>query len=207
MSNSKFSKLILFILLLNIVGATSMWGRHSQNMATSFNPRIGPGDIIQVSINESTKSNQNFKSQIDDNTTVTSDMWGRLRDLLSLANSKPINKITNTLANTFSNQNQESQMEGEGKITSQSDLESSLTVMVKKVLSNGNLYVEGNKTVLVNKEKQTVKLSGYIRPHDIVNNMIESSKIADAQITFDGKGAFDGVREPGFFQKIMHVLF
>ena len=86
-------------------------------------------------------------------------------------------------------------------------LETLITVMVKRVLANGNLFVEGNKSVMVNGEDQKVKLTGVIRPQDIQDNKIDSNLIAEASISVNGKGAYDGIRKPGVFQRLLHVLF
>jgi len=198
---------IIFLTFTGVEDGTSLWGRRGGNLATGYVENIHPGDILRVVIREDTKAKHNFKSEISDETTLASDMMAKLRDLLALANIHPLNKLTNRLANTVANQKQTSEVEGEGKITADSSLESFITVMVKKVLPNGNLFVEGHKTVAINQETQIISLKGIIRPHDVVNNSVDSNLVANAEISFKGKGAFDGIRKPGPLQKLFHVLF
>jgi flagellar L-ring protein precursor FlgH len=61
--------------------------------------------------------------------------------------------------------------------------------VVRKVLPNGNLFVEGHRTVLVNSEEQHFYISGVIRPIDIdQDDAVKSSALADAEIEFTGQG-------------------
>jgi flagellar L-ring protein FlgH len=197
----------IFLTCIAIDGGTSLWGRQGSNLATGYIETIHPGDIIRVVIKEDTKAKHNFKSEISDESTLTSDVMAKLRDLLALANIHPLNKLTNRLANTVATQKQTSEVDGEGKITADSTLESFITVMVKKVLPNGNLFVEGHKTVAINQETQIIRLKGVIRPQDVINNSVPSNLVANAEISFKGRGAFDGIRKPGALQKLFHVLF
>lgn len=61
--------------------------------------------------------------------------------------------------------------------------------LVRRVLPNGNLFVEGHRVVLVNNEEQHFYISGVIRPIDIEqDNSIKSTQVADAEIEFTGRG-------------------
>jgi len=185
----------------------SLWNKRAGNLTTGHIQEYLPGDILLVTVNEESRSQNNFKSEISDTSTVTTDLLGKLRDILALANVHPLNKLTSRIADNLSNQNQASDMEGEGKMSNDTRLETLITVMVKRVLANGNLFVEGNKSVMVNGEDQKVKLTGVIRPQDIQDNKIDSNLIAEASISVNGKGAYDGIRKPGVFQRLLHVLF
>lgn len=60
---------------------------------------------------------------------------------------------------------------------------------VQKVLPNGNLVIEGRRAILVNDEQQYLYVSGIVRPVDInQNNAILSSRVAEAEIEFVGRG-------------------
>lgn len=200
----------LFITLITLLGncdSQSLWTQRAESLSTGFIQHFVPGDILLVTVNEASKSQNNFKSEISESTAATTNLLGKLQEILKLAKISPLNKITERLTDTLSNQNQTSDMEGEGKMSSDTKLETLITVMVKKVFTNGNLLVEGNKDVIVNGENQKVKLTGVIRPQDVEGNRIDSTLIAEASIYIDGKGAYDGIRKPGVFQRLLHVLF
>ena len=58
-----------------------------------------------------------------------------------------------------------------------------------KVLENGNYFVYGNKEILVDGEKQIIKVSGVVRPYDINrDNTIESKYLSDAKIEYANLG-------------------
>jgi flagellar L-ring protein precursor FlgH len=61
------------------------------------------------------------------------------------------------------------------------------TVTVAEVLPNGNLLVQGSQQVMMDGKPQSVKLVGEVRPYDVsAGNTIESTKVANVHIEFDG---------------------
>jgi flagellar L-ring protein precursor FlgH len=74
--------------------------------------------------------------------------------------------------------------------TKRSDtLTASITVTVIGVDPNGNLHVQGDKIVSVNREDQHIVLTGKVRPVDIgADNSVLSSRLADARIDYYGRG-------------------
>jgi len=74
--------------------------------------------------------------------------------------------------------------------------------VVRKVLPNGNLFVEGHKVVLVNNEEQHFYISGIVRPIDIEqDNSVLSSKVADAEIEFTGRGLLTDNQKQGWLSR------
>jgi len=79
---------------------------------------------------------------------------------------------------------------GQGASAQSNSLAGSLTVTVVDVQSNGNLVVQGDKTLKLNQGDEFVHIAGVIRPADIAtNNTVTSDKLADAHISYSGKGA------------------
>lgn len=69
------------------------------------------------------------------------------------------------------------------------ELRTQLSVQVKDVLSDGSLVVEGEQSLLINKEDQRITLSGIVRPDDILaDNTVWSHRLANARVEFNGKG-------------------
>jgi flagellar L-ring protein precursor FlgH len=73
------------------------------------------------------------------------------------------------------------------------------------VLPNGNLVVEGVKTVTVNSETQVVMLRGVVRPIDIsAINTVISDRIAAMEVRVNGKGVVqDAIRRPFFLYRLI----
>ncbi|MFN8220880.1 MAG: flagellar basal body L-ring protein FlgH [Fimbriimonadales bacterium] len=97
---------------------------------------------------------------------------------------------------------------GQGSTTQTGKLSARITATIKTVLPNGILILEGTKTVTVNKEVQTIKLTGMIRRDDIrSDNTVLSENIADAFIVTSGKGAIADRQRRGFLTRILDWLF
>jgi flagellar L-ring protein precursor FlgH len=95
-----------------------------------------------------------------------------------------------------------------GTTTRQDTLTATIAVTVKSVMPNGNLVVEGSRTVGTNSEAQTITLTGVVRPADISpTNTVQSPQVADAQIKYSGKGPVGEVQHDGLVQRIFKYVF
>ncbi len=98
--------------------------------------------------------------------------------------------------------------DGKGGTTREGKLVATITARVTKVLDNGNLVIEGSKVVVINDEKEIIKITGIVRPQDVrKDNIIYSSNIADAEITYAGKGVVNTARRPGLIARFLNWLF
>jgi flagellar L-ring protein precursor FlgH len=98
--------------------------------------------------------------------------------------------------------------DGKGGTTREGSLVATISARVIKVLDNGNLVIEGSKVVEINEEKEIIKITGMVRPQDIQqNNIIYSSSIADAQITYAGKGVANTGNRPGLLARVLNFIF
>lgn len=87
---------------------------------------------------------------------------------------------------------------GDGRTGRTERLTATVPAVVRKVLPNGNLFIEGHRVVLVNSEEQHFYISGVIRPIDIgQDNSVRSSYVADAEIEFTGRGVMTENQKPG----------
>lgn len=97
---------------------------------------------------------------------------------------------------------------GDGKTSHKMKMDSKMSAVVKQVLANGNLVIEGHRSLTTNKDNQTIVLSGVIRPFDIAaDNSILSTKIADAQISMAGKGQIQDRQRKGLINQLLDWLF
>lgn len=91
---------------------------------------------------------------------------------------------------------------GAGSTTRSGSLEALVTVRIKKLLPNGDFYIEGHKVVMVNNEESHLYLSGVVRPSDVqADNTVDSGRIADAQIEYTGRGVVADKQSPGWFSR------
>ena len=64
----------------------------------------------------------------------------------------------------------------------------SMSVRVTAVDAAGNLHIEGNRRVIVDRRPQELRVAGLVRAQDVSSaNVVHSSRIADAEISYSGK--------------------
>jgi flagellar L-ring protein FlgH len=91
----------------------------------------------------------------------------------------------------------DSSSSGQGTVARSEKLSVSIAAIVRKVLPNGYIVVEGTQEILVNLEKREVRISGIIDPRNISpDNSIEYSKIAEARISYGGSGKVSDAQKP-----------
>lgn len=98
--------------------------------------------------------------------------------------------------------------DGKGQNVRNGSLEARMSVTVLAVKENGDLVVEGTKTVTISGDKETIQLSGVVRQRDVSpENSIPSHLIADAEISYTGKGTANTGSRPGFFTRLLNWIF
>lgn len=77
--------------------------------------------------------------------------------------------------------------------------EARITAIVMDVLPNGNMVLKGRREIRVDKETKLIEFSGMIRSYDVLpNNTIASELVAEAKISYQGRGALtDGTNRTG----------
>ncbi|MES2442133.1 MAG: flagellar basal body L-ring protein FlgH [Pseudomonadota bacterium] len=96
---------------------------------------------------------------------------------------------------------------GKGEIRRSERLVAQLSVTIEAVLPNGDYRIVGEQKMHVNGENTRVAVRGRIRQADIrPDNSILSSRIADAEIDYDGKGFVSRSAKPGLINRIFSFL-
>jgi len=92
---------------------------------------------------------------------------------------------------------------GQGTTARSERIELSVAAMVTRVMPNGSMLIEGSQEVEVNFEQRILHVSGLVRPVDIApDNSISYEKIAEARISYGGRGRISEVQQPGWGQQI-----
>jgi flagellar L-ring protein precursor FlgH len=82
-----------------------------------------------------------------------------------------------------------------------------ISVRVVAVDKNGLLQIKGSKVVDVDKNKQTLDFTGWVRPEDITpQNLVASERVADAQLTYTLTGAL-GKTRGGIIGRLISVFW
>jgi len=105
------------------------------------------------------------------------------------------------------NASSSSTFNGQGNAGQTSSLNSALSVTIAEVRPNGTALVRGEKQMLLSQGEEWVRFSGIVRLVDIdADNVVLSTRIADARMEYSGKGALQQASKQGwlgrFFNKI-----
>ena len=96
---------------------------------------------------------------------------------------------------------------GRGEVRRSDRLTAQLTVTIDRVLSNGDYLIVGRQAVRINGERTDIAVKGRIRAEDIAaGNRVLSSRIADAEISYDGKGFVSRSARPGLVSRLFNLF-
>ena len=161
------------------------------------------GDIVTVVISEKSSAAGSAGTKLSKNSEYDAkiDVLFTLMDRLSDASPSLETGQLVSAATDYA-------FKGEGSTKREGSLKATVTVYVRNVLPNGNLFIEGTKTIQVNSEEQYFYISGVIRPVDVQgDNTITSDLITDAQVEFSGQGIISDATEPGWFARAFGWLW
>jgi flagellar L-ring protein precursor FlgH len=149
------------------------------------------GDILTISLVESTQASKKAS-------TSTSK-----KDASSISAPTILGhalKVGGKTADTSLNGNRT--FDGAGDSSQSNQLTGSITVTVAQRLSNGNLLVRGEKMLTINQGQELIRISGIVRPQDILqDNSVPSTRVADAQIAYTGKGSLADANTQGWLSR------
>lgn len=95
---------------------------------------------------------------------------------------------------------------GEGSSRQSNSLFGDITVTVAQRWPNGNLLVRGEKWITINQGREFVRVSGIVRAVDIApDNSVLSTKIANARISYAGRGAINDANSPGLLSRFFNL--
>lgn len=173
----------------------SLW---DDNRANFFrDPRaMRVGDVLTVTIAINDKATLDNTSDRSTKATI-----GNGFDF-SVAGGSSSAKATGQLDSTS-----KSNYTGQGTMNRSEQIQLSIAAVVSGVLPDGNLIVSGSQEVRVNYELRILNIAGIVRPRDIAkDNTISYDKIAEARISYGGRGRSSEVQQPAWGQQIYDAI-
>ncbi len=173
----------------------STWNDRAASLFTA-NRAVGRGDIltVNIAINDSAKvDNQSDRSRT---ATKSLGLGGNINTSSGVSGDF-------TMAGDL---NSSTDFAGSGGTQRAETIDLSIAVVVVDELANGNLLVQGSQEVRVNAELRRLTLSGIVRPSDIgPENTLPYDRIAEARISYGGKGRITEVQQPPYGQQALDL--
>jgi flagellar L-ring protein precursor FlgH len=164
------------------------------------------GDVVTIIIKENLKGSKDVKTQTDRQTEYNLGLTG----ILGLEFEKQTEgrygvgavQGENAWGGKGSNK-----FTGSGKTSRDTSLSGSISARVVQVLPGGNLVIQGTRELNLNNETQYIFITGIARPIDISpDNTIDSTKIADARISYTGGGDLSMMQSPGWLGQLFNAF-
>jgi flagellar L-ring protein FlgH len=169
----------------------SLWPADDHVFLFGDKKALRVGDILTVRIVESAQASNTADTDLSRSSSIKaglSTFFGKKKFLNLFKLDEDV------LASSAENAHQ-----GSGSTTRSGQLTATMTAVVREVLPNGNLVVQGTREVLVNHEQQFITLTGIVRPLDVDrDNVVLSTQLADASITIGGLGVVADKQRSGW---------
>ncbi|MGI4947670.1 MAG: flagellar basal body L-ring protein FlgH [Janthinobacterium lividum] len=151
------------------------------------------GDPLTIVLVESTSASKSANSKLNSSggLSVTPPTTGYLSFL----------KNANTSASGNRN------FTGGGTADQANSLSGEVSVTIAEVYANGTMLVQGQKRVTLNRGDENVRIKGVVRSADIdTENRVLSTRVADAQIAYTGKGDVARASRQGWLSRFFSVV-
>lgn len=166
------------------------------------------GDILTVLVDITDKAElENATNRNRDNEESASipklGGWekSKLLDLVVPGSLKSLN------LSDFVNADSNSKSDGGGEIDREEKITTKMAAVVTQVLPNGNMVIEGRQEIRVNFEMRELIVAGVVRPEDITaENTIPIAKIAEARVSYGGRGQITDVQQPRYGQQFLDIV-
>lgn len=161
------------------------------------------GDIIKVNVeikDNASLDNSTEQSRNGSDSLSIPNLFGKEKAIkANLSTSANLG----SLVSTGTNRNHK----GSGKVSRKESISTNIAATVVKVLPNGNLVIQGHQEIRVNYELREVRVAGIVRPQDISSEeSIDTSKIAEARISYGGRGTVSDVQQPRAGSQVIDII-
>ena len=151
------------------------------------------GDVVTIVLVERTQGSSSSNSATDRNGTIG----------LTPPTTGPLSFFQPSDVSMGGN----SEFAGRGETEQSNRLFGEISVTVAEVYPNGTMLVRGEKLVTLNRGDEYIRVSGLVREADITpDNRVASTRVADARITYSGRGEIARASRQGWLQRFFNVV-
>ncbi|MDZ7924537.1 MAG: flagellar basal body L-ring protein FlgH [Marinagarivorans sp.] len=158
--------------------AGSLYSENSAFSLFSDQKASRVGDLVTIVLSEQTVSNKSANVGVSKNSEVS------IPEPTILGGAVTLNG--RGLATSLGG---DRNFDGSAGAKQSNSLRGNITVTVVDIWPNGTLVVRGEKWMTLNRGDELIRISGLVRPTDVSkDNEVQSTKIANARITYAGTG-------------------
>lgn len=151
------------------------------------------GDLVTISLVERTQASKSNSASTDRSGEVG----------LTPPTTGPLSLFNPTDASASGG----STFAGKGGAAQSNQLSGEISVTVARIFSNGTMLVRGEKLLTLNRGDENISIIGLIRQADIgPDNRVPSTRVADARITYSGKGEIARGSAQGWLNRFFTML-
>lgn len=188
------------------LAAASLWQAETLADGTLYSDQVArkKGDLITILVKETTSVSETHKTETKRDNTLSTGI-----SLVPGSNEIPaaVGSATSGKLPAFKADSAKD-FKGEGKYEAAGEVKAVITGRVIDVLDNGNLLIEGRRSVKVNLDTKTILITGIIRTADIkADNTVISEKLHDFQVSIVGEGPLSRSQAEGWLGRIIDVLW
>lgn len=167
------------------------------------------GDILTVHLEESTQGQKQVATKTNKISTINTNN-GNMTNNQTTNNGAIMQPqlvgvgVKQLIFNTGS----EIDFDGKGQANQSNRLTGTISVTIMRVLSNGNMMIQGESWVTINQGREYIRLTGIVRSEDIeADNTISSQRITNARIAYSGTGQIGNATRGGLMWQLFNKFF
>jgi len=161
------------------------------------------GDILVIRIDEKDLASHQADTKLDRSDATSYGVPAAI-GLVAAIKAKYPDVDPAKLLSTTSDQ----KFTGAGAVKREGTVTATLPVRVVQILPSGDLFIEGTKVVMVGEEEHHIYVSGIVRRVDIADDdSVPSSRIADAEIEYTGRGDISDTQRRGWLSRTLSKLW
>jgi flagellar L-ring protein precursor FlgH len=163
------------------------------------------GDSITVVVVERSSIANDTNRKLEKKDERTANMSGTFDPAKLFA--KPLGKNVFTFPVLDYTSSGETKFDGKSTYGNDNSLTDQVTVTVQDVLPSGDLVIAGTRVREVDGDRQTIQISGIVRPSDIAfDNTVSSTKVANFKVAYSGKGPASQYTRPGWLARLIDLF-
>ena len=157
---------------------------------------MGIGDVVSIIVDERLTNTDTMAYNSGKHSETRDNFTKLIKDWLKLTIKSPDNfGGSNTVENSASSSRNLS-------------FGNTITAQVVQLLSNGNLLVQGKKTLVNNNERVDLIVTGVVDPRWInASGEISSTKVSNLQFALSGRGSISRSGNEGIINRVIKYLF